>query len=116
MIMARAPKIERELYKLIAENSNQIQTGRQYEARSKTSKEVEDETRQEVAKNFVRYYFIILVAILVMVPIYNFLSVKFLQNTDLIIPLKDTILTYSAVVGPTVGLVVAYYFKNDHEA
>lgn len=36
-------------------------------------------------------------------------------KTDLLIPSKDAILTYSAVVGPTFGLVVAYYFKTTRD-
>lgn len=78
----------------------------------KTGSEKDDDTRQEVAKKFVNFYFWLLVLVLVGVPLYNSLMYVLHGNADLSISLKDTILTYSAVVGPTVGLVVAYYFKT----
>lgn len=79
---------------------------------ARSSSLMDTETRQEVAKKFVKYYFFILLMILVVVPLYNYYCFKQFRNTDLLVPLKDMILTYSAVVGPTLGLVVAYYFKN----
>lgn len=72
----------------------------------------ESRTRHEVAKMFVRFYFVILIGIMIGIPLYNYFAVKHLRVNELVIPLKDTILTYSAVVGPTIGLVVAYYFKS----
>lgn len=75
----------------------------------------DDDTRQEVAKKFVKYYFALLTLILIGVPAYNAVMYGLTGNADLAISLKDAILTYSAVVGPTVGLVVAYYFKTKHE-
>lgn len=72
----------------------------------------DDETRQEVAKKFVRYYFEILLLIIIGIPIYNLVVYRLSQSTELAIPFKDAILTYSAIVGPTLGLVVAYYFES----
>lgn len=80
-----------------------------------TSQEREDETRHEVTRKFVRFYFGILVLIIVGVPIYNLGIATWTDKSDLIIPFKDAILTYSAVVGPTFGLVVAYYFKTSRD-
>ena len=73
----------------------------------------DDETRQKVARMFVHYYFLIMVLIITGVPLYNFLMFKHADSPSLIVSLKDAILTYSAVAGPTFGLVVAYYFKNN---
>lgn len=75
----------------------------------------DDDTRQEVARKFVRYYFLLLMLIIIGVPAYNATMYGLVGNNDLAIPFKDAILTYSAVVGPTVGLVVAYYFKSKQD-
>ncbi|HTE22646.1 MAG TPA: hypothetical protein VK674_06420 [Candidatus Limnocylindria bacterium] len=80
-----------------------------------TSAQQDTETRQEVAKKFVRYYFLILILIIIGIPLYNYFTYRMVGNADLLVPLKDTVLTYSAVVGPTMGLVVAYYFKSKSE-
>ena len=75
----------------------------------------DDETRQEVARKFVKYYFLLMTVIIIGVPAYNAGMFAILRTNELEIPFKDAILTYSAVVGPTVGLVVAYYFKSKQE-
>lgn len=80
-----------------------------------TPQEKDDDTRQDVTRKFVRYYFGILIAIIIGVPLYNLGCFYLTGNNDLLIPFKDAILTYSAVVGPTFGLVVAYYFKTTKE-
>lgn len=80
-----------------------------------TGQEKDDDTRQEVARKFVRYYFLLLMLIIIGVPAYNATMYALVSNNDLAISFKDAILTYSAVVGPTVGLVVAYYFKSKQE-
>jgi len=81
----------------------------------KSNSQRDNETRQEVAKKFVKYYFVILILIIVGVPTYNYLVYRSARSIDLLLPLKDIILTYSAVVGPTLGLVVAYYFKTKND-
>lgn len=85
---------------------------RQTTVSQRSSQEKDDDTRQEVARKFVRYYFGLLIGIILIVPIYNLGSYALFHDTALLIPFKDAILTYSAVVGPTFGLVVAYYFKT----
>jgi Na+/glutamate symporter len=75
----------------------------------------EGETRQALAKRFINYYFIILILVIVGVPIYNYLMYQVARQPDLIISIKDAILTYSAVTGSTFGLVVAYYFQSKKE-
>ena len=77
-----------------------------------TGRQKDDDTRQQVAKLFVNAYFVLLALILIGVPTYNWLVYKGSNDPNLTIALKDTILTYSAVIGPTMGLVVAYYFEN----
>lgn len=72
----------------------------------------DDETRQKVAKMFVHYYFSLFILIIIGVPVYNYLMYQVAHSPNLIISIKDAILTYSAVAGPTFGLVVAYYFKS----
>jgi uncharacterized membrane protein len=77
-----------------------------------SSEEKDDDTRQEVARKFVNFYFFLLLTIIIGVPAYNVMVYAVFGNSDLALSLKDTILTYSAVVGSTFGLVVAYYFKS----
>jgi hypothetical protein len=74
----------------------------------------ETDTRNELAKNIAKYYFGILVLIIIGVPVYNLLVMYLNQPTN-IISIKDAILTYSAVIGPTFGLVIAYYFKSKND-
>ena len=85
------------------------------EVRSLTSQEKEDDTRQDVTRKFVRYYFWIMITLMIVVPLYNLAAFWLFDNETLLIPFKDAILTYSAVVGPTFGLVVAYYFKTSKD-
>lgn len=73
------------------------------------------DTRQKIARIFVYFYFAIMIIVIIGVPAYNATMYALAGNNELAISLKDTILTYSAVVGPTVGLVVAYYFKSKQE-
>lgn len=76
------------------------------------SQEKDDNTRQDVARKFVNYYFWILIGIAFLIPAYNLGMYALFHDAALLIPFKDAILTYSAVVGPTFGLVIAYYFKT----
>lgn len=89
--------------------------GQEVALKTITGQQKDDDTRQEVARKFVRYYFLLLMLIIVGVPAYNAVMYAMVGNNDLALSFKDAILTYSAVVGPTVGLVVAYYFKSKHE-
>ncbi len=83
--------------------------------RQLSSQEKEDDTRQDVTKKFVKYYFWIMIALMIVTPLYNLATFWLFRNETLLIPFKDAILTYSAVVGPTFGLVVAYYFKTSRD-
>ena len=81
----------------------------------KAIKDLEGQTRSEIAREFVKLYFRILVIILVVVPTYNVGVLAFSSNnTELLLPLKDILLTFSAAIGPALGLVVAYYFKSSN--
>lgn len=72
----------------------------------------ESDMRSNMARKFVHYYFGIMSLIIIGVPVYNYLMSR-ADKAALAISIKDALLTYSAVVGPTIGLVVAYYFKSD---
>ena len=78
-------------------------------------KKKDSETRQKLAMRFVNYYFFGLVLIIVGVPLYNYLMNRTMGTKPLVISIKDALLAYSAVVGPTFGLVVAYYFKSESD-
>lgn len=106
----RSSAFDKAYEKYYGENSALIE-----DVRELSSQEKEDDTRHEVTRKFVKYYFWILIILMVTTPAYNIISFWLFQKNDLLIPFKDAILTYSAVVGPTFGLVVAYYFKTSRE-
>lgn len=96
------------------------QIGQTYQVQATSSDRLSPEeqdttTRQDVARKFVRYYFGILLLIVIGIPFYTLSVYALFHNDTVTIPFKDAILTYSAVVGPTFGLVVAYYFKTGKE-
>jgi len=74
----------------------------------------DDDTRQKIAKKFINYYFGIMILIIVGVPAYNFAMYNDNKPT-VYVSIREAILTYSAVAGPTFGLVVAYYFKEKNK-
>lgn len=73
-------------------------------------------TRQRIARQFVTIYFALLALLLIGIPIYNIVVIRVTQRADLIIQLTDIVQTYSAVVGPTLGFVIAYYFKSKSDS
>jgi hypothetical protein len=72
----------------------------------------DNRTRGILARNIVRYYFALLLLILLGVPLYNYLMISAANKPMLMLSIKDSLLTYSAIVGPTVGVVLGYYFKS----
>jgi hypothetical protein len=73
----------------------------------------DDDTRQWIARLFIILYFMLLAVLLVGIPVYNLVAYRVTGGSDTLqIPLSDIVQTYSAVVGPTLGFVVAYYFKS----
>lgn len=79
-----------------------------------TSDTKDDDTRQKVAMWCVLGYFGGLVLILIGTPAYNYFAFA-RADQALLLDLKDTLLTYQAVVGTLIGAVVAYYFKTKLE-
>jgi len=76
----------------------------------------DEDTRQRIAKLFVIVYFILLGLLILGVPIYNLIAFHITKSDkSLQISLTDIIQTYSAVVGPTLGFVIAYYFKSKND-
>jgi hypothetical protein len=77
---------------------------------------IEADTRRRIAERFVILYFVILIILTIGVPIYNLVAFR-IGNHDqsLQIGLRDILQTYSAIVGPTLGFVIAYYFKSKNE-
>lgn len=110
-VKQRASPVKSQVSEVIGEIGEQVDASGVIEA----SKIEDNRTRQGIAKKFVTYYFAILIVIIVGVPAYNLAAYALTGNSSLAISFKDAILTYSAVVGPTVGLVVAYYFKTRND-
>lgn len=74
------------------------------------------DTRQRIAKLFVIAYFALLGVVIIGAPLYNIWAFSVTHNDQALqLSLNDIIQTYSAVVGPTLGFVVAYYFKSKGE-
>lgn len=73
-------------------------------------------TRQKIAKLFVIAYFGLMILLIIGVPIYNLVSFKIAGEQEILqIPLGDILQTYSAIVGTSLGFVIAYYFKTKNE-
>lgn len=77
-----------------------------------TSTKTDGEVRSELALKFVYLYFVLLGLVIIGVPIYNYLMYSVADKPELIISIKDALLTFSAILGSTFGLVIAYYFQN----
>lgn len=99
--------IDSELAKIKAMNAEQLEHAATL---FKTSDDKDADTRQKVAICCVIGYFSGLILILLGVPFYNYAAAT--RESELLLSLKDTLLTYQAVVGTLVGAVVAYYFKT----
>src|SRR5262249_20801961 len=95
----------KKLEQVESKKEGQEQFAAEFAANSDTN------TRQHIARAFVRFYFGVMIVIIVGVPLYNYLIAR-AGMSNLALSLKDTLLTYSAVAGPTAGLVIAYYFKD----
>jgi hypothetical protein len=77
---------------------------------------IEADTRRKIAERFVMLYFALLIIITIGVPIYNLVAFKIgNQDPSLQVSLRDILQTYSAILGPTLGFVIAYYFKSKNE-
>jgi hypothetical protein len=129
----RLPKqVTQEIKELNRGISEQKETVIDLESVQIEEKRNDSGTRQKIAKQFVIFYFGLLAAIVLCVPIYNYFAYKqemkysdvtyatsatTMQRPEpLRISLPDLIQTYSAIVGPTLGFVIAYYFKSKNDA
>lgn len=129
----RLPKqVTQEIKELNRGISEQKETVIDLESVQIEEKRNDSGTRQKIAKQFVIFYFGLLAAIVLCVPIYNYFAYKqemkysdvtyatsatTMQRPEpLRISLPDLIQTYSAIVGPTLGFVIAYYFKSRNDA
>lgn len=77
--------------------------------------EHEDKTRSTLAMVFVIGYFIILASGIIFVMINNILVEYLKLNKEIIVNVKDIILTISGAVGTSLGFVVGYYFKSSEK-
>lgn len=76
----------------------------------------EADTRKKIAQRFVMAYFGLMGLLIIGVPIYNLVAFRVAGDQKILqIPLSDILQTYSAVVGPALGFVIAYYFKNKND-
>lgn len=91
----------------IAKTRRKIDTQEPYDA-----KKYEDKTRSTLALIFVRGYFIILGAAIVIAVGNNIAIEYFKLKTDIIINVKDLISVISGAIGTSLGFVVGYYFKS----
>ncbi len=81
----------------------------------KRASQAEGDTRNELARNFMRWYFWILVLLLVGIPVYNLVAHQVTGDDAYMLTPVDMIQTYTSVVGPLFGFVIAYYFKNKND-
>lgn len=104
-------KIENELKKLKKEASNQNINADRIIAQS-TKEQIDNETRQEIAKLVTWLYFGILLLVLAGIPTYNLIAFAITNGDEYKLDLIDTLQGYQAVVGTLIGFVIAYYFKE----
>jgi hypothetical protein len=77
---------------------------------------IEADTRRKIAERFVLLYFALLIILTIGIPIYNLVAFRVGdQEQSLQLSLSDILQTYSAIVGPTLGFVIAYYFKSKND-
>lgn len=129
---ARQPRqISQELKELNRDVEAQIATTEDLQAIQIEEKRNDSGTRQKIANRFVMFYFGLLAVIILLVPLYNYFAFKqemkysdvtfatsastYTQPEPLRISLSDLIQTYSAIAGPTLGFVIAYYFKSKND-
>lgn len=77
---------------------------------SASEKQILDESqkRGEIAQYFVRGYFYLLTLIILGIPLYNLYAEQTIQ-----LDLAEILQGYSAIIGPLIGFVIAYYFKTN---
>ncbi|HIA91787.1 TPA: hypothetical protein EYO12_01565 [Candidatus Saccharibacteria bacterium] len=79
---------------------------------SALSKVSDTSTRDEIAKQSVKYFFVILTLLIVGIPTYN-AAVSGDSNFDsLRLSLPDLMQQYGSILGPVLGFVIGYYFKS----
>lgn len=79
--------------------------------------EHKDKTRSKVAFWFTIGYFALLAVALVGSPLYNaILLINYgVTNPEVLLPVKDVLLTIAGIVGGPIGFVVGYYFKGSEK-
>jgi len=111
-----AKKSTKELNKELRSLDLEAQQQKQVEELKQPEIEPDIGTRQKIAKLFVVAYFGIMGLLIIGVPIYNLVSFKIAGEQKILqIPLGDILQTYSAIVGTSLGFVIAYYFKTKGE-
>ena len=68
-------------------------------------------TRSKIATTFVRWYFFLLVGVLIFLVVYNAV-VLILNKPELILEPKDLLLIVTTAIGSPLGFVIGYYFKD----
>ena len=74
---------------------------------------VEDKTRSALGKIFVRWFFLLLILILVGWTLYNIFIYGQVGNTELFVDMKTLIPVVWSVIGTPLWFVMGYYFKDD---
>ncbi len=72
-----------------------------------------DIQRGKIANFFVRGYVYLIFSILILVPIFNVLVIKFSGDSSLLLDIKTILTTVGTVIGTSLGFVVGYYFKEN---
>ena len=72
------------------------------------------QTQSDLAKMFIKWYFAILVIILVYVPIYNWSATHLFGESgeEALISVRDAFLMVSGAVTPLLAFVLGHYFKG----
>lgn len=68
------------------------------------------QTQSNLAKMFIKWYFCILIFVLLFVPVYNWVASMYFE--DQIISLRDVFMMISGAITPILAFVLGHYFKG----
>lgn len=74
--------------------------------------EHDSRTRSEIAIVFTKWYFWLLLIVILITIGYNIMILLTYRSTDTLLSLQDGILAISTAIGTPLGFVIGYYFKE----
>lgn len=70
-------------------------------------------TQSDLAKMFIRWYFAVILSVLILVLAYNATISLYFNDRTTVISLKDIFMMVSGAITPILAFVLGHYFKGD---